>query len=232
VLGNRHRGRRGDPSEVEIRVIREPSRIVICTIYPRNERWGHRDDDERRDDACERAQQRGPRSEEENDTRIDYEVRVPEGVNFVGQTITADVALTGLRANAEGYSIAGNVTISDVKAIVVDAASISGDISFNQVDAAQVYAGTLSGDVSFDGAVRRGGDYGFLSYTGELTVNLPPRAGVSLSVRSPRESITSSVPLSPPTPESKRRFAGKQGDGGAQMSVTTFNGEVIIRPAE
>lgn len=232
VVGARHRGGRGDPAAVEIRVIREGSRIILCTIYPRDDRWGRGNDSDPKQDSCERAQQDAPRVNGGNDTRIDFEVRVPAGVNFVGQTVTEGVVLSGLRANAEGYSVAGDVSITDVRGSVVDAASISGDITFDRVDANQVYAGTLSGDVVFSGAVRGGGDYSFLSHTGELTVSLPARSGVTLQVISPRRGVQSSVALEPASATTRRRFTGKQGNGSARMSLTTLNGEVVIREAE
>ena len=184
ILGTRHRGRNGDPAAVEVRVIRDSSRIIICTIYPRDGRW-NQDNGESKRDSCERAQDNGPKVRDGNDTRIDYEVWVPAGVNFVGQTVTEGVVLSGLRGNAEGYSVAGDVSITDVRGSSVDAASISGDITFDRVDAVQVYAGTLSGDVQFEGAVQRNGDYSFLSYTGELSIALPPSSGVTLNVISP-----------------------------------------------
>jgi hypothetical protein len=232
ILGTRHRGKNGDPAAVEVRVIRESSRIIICTIYPRDGRW-NQDSGESKRDSCERAQDNGPRVRDGNDTRIDYEVRVPAGVNFVGQTVTEGVVLDGLRGNAEGYSVAGDVRISDVRGVAVDAASISGDITFDRVDATQVYGGTLSGNVQFTGSVQRQGDYSFLTYTGELSVALPASSGVTLSVISPRDGLHSSVALTPVNQgPRRRRFSGRQGNGSARMSLTTLNGEVVIRGAE
>lgn len=228
VTGTRTRGRRGQPEQVDIRVFREATRIIICAIYPRDRRWDNGDDGKGRD-SCERAQSNPPVIAGGNDTRIDFSVRVPEGVNFVGQTVTEGVTLSGIRANAEGYSVAGNVRISDVRGTAVDAASISGDITFDRIDASQVYAGTLSGDVFWSGRVKGGGEYSFLSHTGELTVNLPADAGVTLKVTSPRDGLHSSVALNPLGGQSRRRFSGQQGNGSALMSLTTLNGEVVIR---
>lgn len=232
VVGTRHRGRRGNPGEVEVRVIREASRIIFCTIYPRDGRWSNGNNEHEGRDSCERAQENGPLVREGNETRIDFEVRVPAEVHFVGQTVTEGVVLSGLRGNAEGYSISGDVSITDVRGAVVDAASISGDITFDRVDAATVYAGTLSGDVLFNGSVHRSGDYSFLSYTGELRVTLPQGSGVTLNVISPRDGLHSSVALTPTSATSRRRYGGRQGNGSARMSLTTLNGEVVIRGAE
>jgi hypothetical protein len=229
VSGTRRRGRHGEPSDVEIRVMRETGRIIICTIYPRNERWDDNGDHDHRQekDPCEAAQWER-RTRGENDTRVDYVVRVPSGVHFVGQTVTEGVVLRGLRGDAEGYSIAGDVRISDVRGGVVDAASISGDITFDGIDANDVYAGTLSGDVAYTGAVRSSGEYSFLSHTGEITVNLPPHASVDVNVAAPRGQVTSSIPLTPSS-HSRRRSSGKQGSGGARLTVNTMNGEIRIQ---
>jgi Putative adhesin len=232
VVGRRVRGDRGDPAGVEIRVFRESNRIILCAIYPRDSRWDHGDRDESHRNACERARANGPTVRGGNDTRIDFEVRVPAGVNFVGQTVTEGVTLRGLQANAEGYSVAGDVSISEVRGTVVDAASISGDIRIDRVDAAQVYAGTLSGTVSFTGAIKRNGDYDFLSYTGDLRVTLPAGAGVTVRVIAPRRGLHSSVALTPASATSRKRFSGRRGNGSASLSLTTLNGEVIIQDVE
>jgi hypothetical protein len=227
VVGTRLKGHRGDPEEVEIRVIRESRRIIICTIYPRDPRWSYRDDSPAKD-ACEAAQH-STLGRGENDTNVSYRITVPAGVHFVGQTVTSNVTVEGLNAGAEGYSIAGDVTISGTKGGILDAASISGDIRYTSVDADTVYAGTLSGDVAFSGAIHRAGQYSFLSHTGNITVELPSRAGVTLKVIAPAAEVHSGVVLTAATAFHRRRFAGKVGDGSAQMDITTFNGEIQIQ---
>lgn len=230
VTGMKRGGRHGNPATVEIRVVRTGSRVIICTLYPRDERWSRHDDEGLAKDACEAAQ-REKIGRGVNDTRVDYRVRVPHGVHFVGQTVTDEVRLNGLRGNAEGYSIAGDVTITDVRGGVIDAASISGDISFDRIDADRVYAGTLSGDVIFGGAIRRFGEYSLLTHTGTIIVTLAAAAGVSLSVAAPRDHVRSALALTN-TSLGRRRYAARQGDGSARMDLTTLNGEIRIRTAE
>lgn len=225
VVATRQRGRHGIPEDVEIRVFRDSSaNVLICAVYPRG-RWDEGNQETPRD-PCEAARRR--RTEQaENDTRVDYVVKVPAGIRFVGQTVTDDVLVTGLRGAAEGYSIAGDVTMRDVKGSVIDAASISGNLRFQQVDAPSVYGGTLSGDVSFAGTIHRQGDYDLLSHTGEIAVDVPRGANVSLEVWASGGDLHSVIPLSR-RPQGRHRFAGKQGDGSAKMSLTSLNGEVHI----
>jgi hypothetical protein len=226
VEATRQRGRHGIPEDVEIRVFRDSgsTNVLICAVYPRG-RW----DDGGRDtsrDPCEAARRRRTEGGD-NDTRVDYLVKVPAGIHFVGQTVTDDVIVTGLRGAAEGYSIAGDVTMRDVKGSVIDAASISGNLRFQQVDAPAVYGGTLSGDVSFAGVIHRQGDYDLLSHTGEIAVDVPRGADVSLEVWASGGDLHSVIPLAR-RPQGRHRFAGKQGDGSAKMSLTSLNGEVHI----
>lgn len=226
VVATRARGRHGIPEDVEIRVFRDSAgaNVLICAVYPRG-RWDDGGQALPRD-PCEAARRR--RDERaENDTRVDYLVKVPAGIHFVGRTVTDDVIVTGLRGAAEGYSIAGDVTLRDVKGSVIDAASISGNLRFQQVDAPSVYGGTLSGDISFAGTIHRQGDYDLLSHSGEIAVDVPRGADVSLEVWASGGDLHSVIPLTR-RPESRHRFAGKQGDGSAKMSLTSLNGEVHI----
>lgn len=229
VEASKTRGHRGLPGGVAIRVFQDSSRVLICAIYPKSPGDNEPDHGPARDD-CELAR-RHLTLREQNDTRVDYIVKVPAGIHFIGETVTEDVTITGLRGAAEGYSIAGDVTLTDIRGSVIDAASISGDIAFRQVDAPQVYAGTLSGDVSFDGVVQRRGEYELLSWSGAIAVSLPRNAGVELEVHaSDHEDLHSSVVLNPT--ESRRRYAGKQGDGSAKMNLTSFGGDIRITTPE
>ena len=233
VVGTRIKGEHGEPNGVEIRIMRVSRRIIICTVYPRDRRWGsldESDESDESDDVCEAAQRNAP-TRGRNDTRIDFRVQVPAGVHFVGQTVTDDVVLRGLRGNAEGYSVAGDVAISDVRGTAIDAATIGGRIDLLDLDAGQVYGGTLSGDVHFKGKIHAGGDYSFLSYAGEVIIELPNSAGVSFTVNAPRDDVRSVVPLSP-SPSARRRMFGRQGNGSAEMTVTSLSGGVEIRKAD
>lgn len=230
VEASRKGGRHGAPGNVEIRVFQDSARVLICAVYPRDEWDGHRDRSRPRD-PCEAARQNAVRRGQ-NDTRVDYLVKVPSGVRFIGETVTDDVIVVGLRGPAEGYSIAGDVTMRDIRGAVLDAASISGDLTFQQVDAPEVYAGTLSGDVSFDGAIHRRGDYELFSHTGGIAVTLPRNAGVEVEVHaSHKDDLHSSVPLVR-SAESRRRYAGKQGDGSARMDLTSFGGDIRISASD
>ena len=227
VVATSHPGYHGSAGAVTFKVLTHQDGVTICVIYPRhrsdrgewNRRWGGRCADERRE---------APFADDENDTRVDFVVRVPRGVRFLGQTVTADVTVRGLRGDVEGYTIAGDVLLSEVEAEVVDAASLSGDITLHHVSARQVYLGTMSGAITFDGPIHRGGLYDFLTWSGRIHVVLPGRSAFDLSVfqtdSSPRIAVAGlSVRL-----ERRHRYRGRLGAGGASLQLEALNGEVEI----
>src|SRR5437773_3258747 len=72
---------RSDPDEVKIAVVEHPDGVTICAVYP---------SDGRRENTCE-AGDHGHMSTNDNDVAVDFTVRVPAGVRFVGRTVNGSV---------------------------------------------------------------------------------------------------------------------------------------------
>src|SRR5256714_3930122 len=69
--------RKSDPDEVKIAVVPHDGGVTICAMYPSNGR---------RDNSCE-PDERGHMNTHDNDVVVDFTVRVPAGVRFVGRTV-------------------------------------------------------------------------------------------------------------------------------------------------
>ena len=86
---------RGDHEAVRIKVEETDEGVTICAIYPNQV-----------GDSCHdretRKNQR--RNNNDNNVEVDFVVRVPEGVRFVGRTVNGSVEATGLTADAEGMA--------------------------------------------------------------------------------------------------------------------------------
>src|SRR5438034_11768278 len=74
--------RRSDPDEVKIEVVQHEDGVTICAVYP---------SDGRRENKCE-AGDDGHMNVRDNDVTVDFTVRVPAGVRFLGKTVNGDVA--------------------------------------------------------------------------------------------------------------------------------------------
>src|SRR6266536_1229595 len=75
--------RRSDPGEVKIEVVQHEDGVTICAVYP---------SDGRRENTCE-AGDGGHMNVRDNDVTVDFTVRVPAGVRFVGTTVNGAITL-------------------------------------------------------------------------------------------------------------------------------------------
>ncbi len=82
-------GRRSDPDEVKIAVVEHEDGVTICAVYP---------SDGRRENTCEPGEG-GHMSTRDNDVQVDFTVRVPAGVRFVGKTVNGAVEAANLASD-------------------------------------------------------------------------------------------------------------------------------------
>src|SRR5256884_7091000 len=94
--------RRSDPDEVKIEVVQHEDGVTICAVYP---------SDGRRENTCE-AGDGGHMNARDNDVTVDFTVRVPAGVRFLGKTVNGDVAAADLSGDVEANTVNGSIRIS------------------------------------------------------------------------------------------------------------------------
>src|SRR5213595_1438133 len=73
---------RSDPDEVKIQVVQHEDGVTICAVYP---------SDGDRENSCD-AGDGGHMNVRDNDVTVDFTVRVPAVVRFVGKTVNGEVA--------------------------------------------------------------------------------------------------------------------------------------------
>jgi hypothetical protein len=179
-----------DADQVRIEVVQKADGdVLICTIYPVREssrgrsdrnRDRDRDDDRRGDGPCHDGHS-GELALDADEARIDFTVRVPQGVHLAARTVDGDIEASGLRSPVDAASVSGDVRVSTTGP--ARAATVSGnvDATFGETDGdemsfasvsgnvvvrvangvgAEVEAHTLSGDIQsdFDLRIRGGGD--------------------------------------------------------------------------
>src|SRR5207244_12259383 len=108
--------RRSDPDEVKIDVVQHDDGITICAVYP---------NDGRRENSCA-AGDGGHMNVRDNDVTVDFTVRVPAGVRFVGKTVNGDVAAADLLSDVEANTVNGSIRIST--AGYAEAQTVNGEI--------------------------------------------------------------------------------------------------------
>jgi hypothetical protein len=197
------RARRSDPDEVRIEVVRHAEGVLICAVYPNP--GGE-------PNTCEVSSQNRGTHVHDNDTTVNFTVRVPAGVNFNGRTVNGGVRARDLGAD-------------------VDAKSVNGDVSVSTTGLAR--AQTVNGSIT---AVLGRADWpagiDFKTVNGSIDLTLPASLSARVEAKTLNGEITSDFPLTVTGSFSRRRLSGTIGGGGDRLlNLETVNGSVQIRRA-
>jgi hypothetical protein len=194
--------RRSDPASVRIEVVPHAGGMTICAVYP--------DVSGREPNRCEPGP--GGRSNtRDNDVNVQFTVRVPTGVAFVGRTVNGGVEAVSLDSDAEGYTVNGSVKLS-----------ASG----------LVHAGTVNGSIT---ATTGRADWtdtaAFKTVNGDVTLTVPPTLNAELRAETVNGRIDSEFPITVTGSISPRRLRGTVGSGGRELSLATVNGSIHLLKA-
>lgn len=233
------RSRERDPDSVPIRVVEHPGGVTICAVYPvpvgsdasgsiridaEGDLAGRRYDDEM--NACRPGAWRNLRVGE-NDVRVDFVVRVPAGVHFIGRAIQGEVAALSLRSPVSAHSMSGDVRVSTSES--AEAATLSGDIEASL------------------GRVGEGDPLRFTTLSGKIDLSLPRGTDADLRAESLSGRISADFPLDaaaayaysyeyPMKPKPYRRdfrfgkkVTGTVGRGGREIRLQTLSGDIRVR---
>jgi hypothetical protein len=99
----RLRGRKSDPDEVEMVVLEHENGVTICAVYP------SRDRDE--PNEC-RPGRHGRMNVRDNDVSVDFTVRVPAGVGFIGRTVNGEIDALGIEGDVKAHTVNGDVDVT------------------------------------------------------------------------------------------------------------------------
>ena len=200
VTATKREGRRGDPDDVRIEVVEHGDGVTICAVYP------SRDRDE--PNEC-RPHGRGRNSVRNNDTKVEFTVRVPAGVDFVGRTVNGDVEADGLSGAVKAVTVNGDVEVSTSG--VAEGRTVNGSI----------YAVLGSADWR--------GDLEFSTVNGTITVELPSGVGADVLASTVNGSIKTDFPLTVRGRWGPREMRGTIGGGGPELRLSTVNGSIRLR---
>ncbi len=194
------RGRRDDPEEVEIEVVPHDGGVTICAVYPAPRRRGPNE--------CLPGGD-GRNNTQNNDVEVDFTVHVPDGVNFVGKTVSGDVTAESLGGNVEARSVNGDVEVSTSGH--AEASTVNGSIraSMGRAD----WTGRLD----------------FSSVNGGITLTLPPSVSAAVEAGTVNGSLDSDFPLTVRGRFSAKHFSGTIGEGGRTLRLETVNGSIQLR---
>jgi len=166
---------------------------------------------------------------------------------FLGKSVSGDVKIKGAKKGVECHSVSGDVEASDVVGDVdlhsvsgevtasrvegsVEAETVSGDMKLTDVSEARVVkAKALSGEVIYVGTINPDGRYSFKSHSGDIRMTIPGSSAFDLEAKTFSGDIDSEFEITISGKMSKKKISGSVNGGGADVELSTFSGDVVLR---
>jgi hypothetical protein len=196
------RSRRGDVGTVQIKVVEHDRGVTICALYPTEDgSYG----------SCGSSDSlKGPRTNNpRNDVKVDFEVRVPAGINLEARTVNGDISVKSLMSNVVSRSVNGSIDISTSG--YADAATVNGSIM------------AKLGNSNWTGLLN------FTTVNGAISIDMPADVNADVEAQTLNGKIVSDFQLNAETSKSPKQLRGKIGSGGRELLLKTVNGGINLK---
>ncbi len=195
------RGKRSQPKEVKIEVVEHGGGVTVCAVYP---------SPSSKPNECVPGGG-GRMGTKNNDVKVEFTVKVPDGVSFVGRTVNGGIEATSLSANAEAHTVNGSIKLATSG--YGTAETVNGSIK------ASLGSADWTGDLEFE------------TVNGGITVELPEGTGARVSARTVNGGIETDFPLTIMGKFGSKRISGTIGGGGRDLLLETVNGRIHLKKA-
>jgi len=194
------KGRRSDPSEVKVEVVEHAGGVTICAVYPSSGT----------PNQC--APGKGGRMRvSDNDVNVQFRVKVPAGVRFVGRTVNGGIQASGIQADAEAETVNGGVELDSTG--TARAETVNGGITarLGRAD----WVGTLKLE----------------TVNGGIDVTLPEGLSAEVRASTVNGDISTDFPFTVTGKIARRKLEGTIGSGGRLLEMKTVNGGIELKKA-
>lgn len=152
-----------------------------------------------------------------SDVQVDFVVRVPVGVRFVGRTVNGKIEARSLRGDTEAHTVNGDVDLSTTGTAAVD--TVNGSIVASLAkppSPCQTAACLFAGQ--------------FHTVNGNITLSVPACASASVDGKTIYGNVFSEFPLAVQNKTAGSSLKGHLGRGERKgLQLTTVNGSIRLR---
>jgi hypothetical protein len=194
------KGRKSDPAAVKIEVVEHAGGVTICAVYP----------SDGAPNECKPGEG-GRMKVRENDVSVEFKVKVPAGVRFVGRTVNGGIQASGIAADAEAHTVNGGVELD--AAGTARAETVNGGIT------------ARLGRADWTGGLK------LKTVNGGIDVSVPAGLSADVKASTVNGDIETDFPLTVKGRISRRRIEGTIGAGGRLLEMETVNGGIELRKA-
>lgn len=207
------RAHRSNPSDVDIKVVPHAAGVTICAVYPSEYTDTLNSCEPGRsalkNSKFERRDSSATINVRHNDVSVDFKVKVPAGVEFIGRTINGEIKAKALTGNVDSRTINGSIDIST--AGYARAKTVNGEITAKM------------GKADWTDAVE------FKTVNGGIDLDLPPSLSTKINAETFNGDISSDFPLRVLGRVSRKHMNGTIGEGGRELLLKTLNGSIRLR---
>lgn len=202
------RARRSDPNSVTVQVVQDGGNVTICAVYPTPDPSSFRRNSSSGPNEC-RPGDAGRMNVRDNDVVVDFTVRVPAGVRFVGRTVNGAIDARSLQSDGDVQTVNGKITLSTSG--IASARTVNGSID--------VVLGTAVWTQPLE----------FATVNGGISVRFPTGIDANIRAETMNGSFHSDFPVTIQTSRNQgRRITGVIGNGGRELDLRTVNGSIRL----
>jgi len=183
---------------------------------------------------------------------VDYTLDVPVGASLEIRNPQGRILVQGMQADASVQSVGADISIRDYSGRLlvhsvagdievvrpsgsVEAYSITGNLHFVSPSTSRLHGSTTSGSILFEGDFMERGDYILSAYSGDLTIVCPSAASFELTAKTLKGKVINSMPMthrreSASPLGASNSLLGTRNAGRANVDITSFSGNIRIRP--
>jgi hypothetical protein len=192
-------GRHSDPNSVTVQAVPHEGGITICAVYPSSD-WKHPNE-------CQPGAG-GRMNVNNNDVKVEFTVRIPAGVHFIGRTVNGEVEAASLAGDVEAHTVNGKISIST-----------TGWAEGNTVNGSII---ARLGKAAWSRPLQ------FHTVNGGVDVEMPATVNAELRASTVNGHISTDFPLMVRGRFTGREISGSIGQGGPELSLKTVNGDIEL----
>jgi DUF4097 and DUF4098 domain-containing protein YvlB len=142
---------------------------------------------------------------------VDFDVRIPAGVAFGGQTVNGQMSAEGLKGDVKASTVNGSVRVTTTG--LAEASTVNGSVYVEM------------------GRADWTDELEFSTVNGGLTLVLPAQLNTEIHASTVNGDLVTDYPMTITGRFGKHRMRGTIGSGGRSLSLSTVNGEIKLRKA-
>ena len=192
------KGRKSDPAEVKVEVVEHAGGVTICAVYPSSGT----------PNECKPGGA-GRMNTRNNDVNVEFRVKVPAGVRFIGRTVNGGIEASGITADAEAHTVNGGVELEATG--TARAETVNGGIT------------ARLGRTDWTGALN------LKTVNGGIEMTMPEGLSADVRASTVNGDIQTDFPLTVTGRISRRKLEGTIGSGGRLLELSTVNGGIELR---